>query len=60
MTRTERKVIRAKAGLPELARQLGNATQACRLLGYSRDSFHRFRDLYELSGVSTLETDRRG
>ena len=39
MTMTERKVIKAKAGLLELARQLGSVTQACRVMGYSRDSF---------------------
>jgi hypothetical protein len=37
MTQTERKVIRAKLGLLELAKQLGNVTQACRVLGYSRE-----------------------
>ena len=47
MTQTERKVIRAKVGLLELAKQLGNVTQACRVLGYSRDSFCRFRNLFE-------------
>ena len=39
MTMTERKVIRAKVGLLELAKQLGSVTQACRVMGYSRDSF---------------------
>jgi hypothetical protein len=33
MTQTERKVIRAKVGLLESAKQLGNVTQACRVLG---------------------------
>jgi len=46
MTANERKVIRAKVGLLELAKQLGNVSQACKVLGYSRDSFYRFRDLY--------------
>ena len=46
MTPTQRKVIRDKVGLLELAKQLGNVTQACRVLGYSGDSFYRFRDLY--------------
>jgi hypothetical protein len=41
MTTTERKVIKAKVGLLELAKQLGSLTQACRVMGYSRDSFYR-------------------
>jgi hypothetical protein len=40
---TERKVIRAKVGLLELAKQLGNVSQACKIMGYSRDSFYRFQ-----------------
>ena len=31
----------------ELAKQLGNVSQACRVMGYSRDSFYRFRDFTE-------------
>ena len=34
MTMTERKVIKAKVGLLELAKQLGSVTQACRVMGY--------------------------
>jgi len=37
----EQKIIRVKVGLLELAKQLGNVSQACKMLGYSRDSFSR-------------------
>jgi winged helix-turn helix protein len=41
----EQKIIRAKVGLLELGKQLGNVSQACRIIGYSRDSFYRFQEL---------------
>lgn len=40
---TDQKIIKAKVGLLELAKQLGNVSQACQIMGYSRDSFYRFR-----------------
>ncbi len=38
---TDQKVIKTKIGLLELARQPGNGADACRIMGYSRDSFYR-------------------
>ena len=47
----EREVIKAKVGLLELAKQLGNVTQACKMMGYSRDSFYRYQDFLKWAAI---------
>jgi hypothetical protein len=58
--RAEQKIIRNKIGVLELAKELGNVSRACKVMGYSRDTFYRYRSLVDEGGFDALiEQSRR-
>ncbi len=56
---TDEKLIRNKLGLLELANYLNNVSEACRVMGYSRDTFYRVRKAYDEGGIEALKEKSR-
>lgn len=57
--RTAEKVIKTKVGLLELGKQLGNVSKACRVMGYSRDSFSRTGDCAKKVNCDRIKADAK-
>ena len=47
-------VIKHKTGLLNLTAELGNISKACRIMGFSRDTFHRYQAARDAGGVEAL------
>jgi len=54
MLQSNERIIRHKVGLLNLAEELGNVSQACKVMGMSRDTFYRYRDAVANGGVEAL------
>lgn len=48
------KIIKNKVGLLNLAEELGNVSRACKVMGFSRDTFYRYKSAVEEGGVEAL------
>lgn len=54
MLQTNNPIIKHKAGLLNLAEELGNVSKACKIMGFSRDTFYRYQELVQDGGVDSL------
>lgn len=51
---TNTTVIKNKVGLLNLAQELNNISKACKIMGFSRDTFYRYQQAVEEGGVEQL------
>lgn len=60
MLHTNEKIIKNKVGLLNLAEELQNISKACKIMGFSRETFYRYQRAVQEGGVESLiEKTRR-
>lgn len=59
MLHTNERIIKHKVGLLNLAEELGNVAQACRIMGLSRDTFYRYKTAVDEGGIESLPDKSR-
>ena len=59
MTNNTNPTIARRAGLLNLAEELGNVSKACKIMGVSRDTFYRYQELKDQGGVEALVNRNR-
>ena len=55
----EKRTVRDKIQVLRLAEKLGSVTEACKIAGFSRDSFYRFKRLHGNGGARALKSADR-
>lgn len=59
MSSMSQNIIKHKPGLLNLAREPGNISKACQVMGLSRDTFYRYRNAVQQGGVRALTDANR-
>ena len=60
MNSFQQNVIKHKIGLLNLSAELGNVSRACKVMGFSRDTFYRYQAAMEAGGIEALlDANRR-
>ncbi|MDW0734721.1 helix-turn-helix domain-containing protein, partial [Mannheimia haemolytica] len=52
-------LIKHKTGLLNLAEELGNISQACKVMGMSRDTFYRYQQAVEQAEIHSIVINKR-
>ena len=59
MLHTNQTIIKHKVGLLNLAEELDNVSKACQVMGFSRDTFYRYKSAVDEGGVEALVNQSR-